>query len=132
MKLTAYSINRLTESAHQWQVDHDYYDPLFNYLVHGFHPGGFWTSVLANDFMSALQRSHPGNQIPALKRASGWIQDRFPAISYGSYKLVDDWTRFTDLQRRSHLEACDLIYTEREEVELALRGVNATVKELLY
>jgi hypothetical protein len=132
MKITNYSKNRIMESAHQWSVDREYYDPLYNYLVHGWEPGGFWTAALANDFIGAMQRSHPGNQIAALKKATGWIEDRFPALSYGSYQLVRDWLSFTDQQRRGHLEAVGLIFTEHEEVEMALRGVDATELEVLW
>lgn len=132
MKLTNYSLNRLTKTAQEWSVDKDYFDPLFNYLIHGFEPGGFWTAVLANDFMGALQRSHPANQIPALKKATGWIQDRFPRNSFGSYEAVDQWLHLSEQQRRASLEAHGLIYTEREEVEKALRGENATRLELLW
>jgi hypothetical protein len=122
MKLTPYSRNRCMTAAELWRVPKEYFDPLYNYLVYGFEPGGFWTSVLANDVMGAMQRSHPANQIAALKNTVGWIQDQFPALSYGSYKMVDGWLGFTEQQRRGQLEACALIYTEQEEVEMALRG----------
>jgi len=125
MKLTDYSKHRVMAAAAQWHVDKEYFDPLYNYLVHGFEPGSFWTAVLANDFMSAIQHSHPANRVQNLKAATGWIQDQFPGISYGSYQLVNGWCHMTEAQRRSHLEACSLIYTERQEVELVLRGADS-------
>jgi hypothetical protein len=122
VKITDYSKHRIMHSAEDWHVDREYFDPLFNYLVHGFEPGGFWTAVLANDFMGAMQRSHPANTVEAVKRATGWIQDRFPRVAYGSYDLVHGWTRLSAATRRSLLEEADLIYTEHEEVDMALRG----------
>lgn len=114
------------QSARHWEVDREYFDPIYNYLVHGYSPGSFFTSLLANDAMGAIQRSHPANQIPNLKNLVGWIQDKVPAIAYGSYELVQGWLDMTDDQRRPHLEGCGLIYTEYEEVEMALRGVKTT------
>jgi hypothetical protein len=132
MKITNYSKNRIMESAHQWSVDREYYDPLYNYLVMGWSPGGFWTAVLSNDFYGAIQRSHPANQIAALKKASGWIGDRFPRSAWGTFDRVDRWLSATDEERRLELEKSKLIYTEHEEVEMALRGVDATELQVLW
>jgi hypothetical protein len=131
MKITEYSRIRMMETAEYWRVPRDYFDPLYNYLIYGFAPGGFWAAVLANNFMAAMQSSHPGNSIPDLKNTVGWIQDSFPAISYGSYQLVDAWIHnTTPLQRRSQLEAVGLIYPEREEILKGLRGETATEPHL--
>ena len=123
MKLTAYSKVRLMENALRWEVDKDYFDPIFNYLVYGWEPGSFFTSLLANDFFGAVQHSHPANSIPALKKLCGWIRDALPNAAWGSYQQVQTWSQFSDLERRTLLESAGLIYTEREEVELALRGI---------
>jgi hypothetical protein len=123
MKITAYSRQRFIESANYWEVPREYFDPLYNYLVHGFAPGGFWRAALANDFISAMQHSHPSNSIPSLKMTAGWIQDQFPAITWGNYKNVDDWCfKTSPEQRRPHLEAVGLIYTEKQEIMLSLHG----------
>ena len=50
MKLTKYSHNRLYETFAKWQVPKDFAEPMANYLVYGYSPGGCFTSVLANDF----------------------------------------------------------------------------------
>jgi hypothetical protein len=130
MKITDYSKHRIMQNANNWQVEREYFDPLYNYLVHGFEPGGFWTAALANDFMGAVQRSHPGNTVEALKRASGWIQNSFPQVAYGSYDLVYGWCKLSAFTRRSLLEEAGLIYTERQEVEMSLRG--AETREPLF
>jgi len=122
MELTKLSVDRMKLSASRWSVPREYFDPLYNYLVHGFEPGSFWTSVLANDFMGAIQRSHPSNDIPALKHCVGWIQDSFPQGSYGDYRSVRYWVNMDPSQRRLTLEECRLIYTEQEEIMLGLKG----------
>ena len=66
MNLTNLSKYKLYNSLKNYSVSKDYADPIYNYLVHGFNPGSFFTALLANDFMGAVSRSHPGNTIPAL------------------------------------------------------------------
>jgi hypothetical protein len=130
MKLTAYSKNRITKTAEQWHVDRDYFQPLYNYLVYGWEPGSFWTAVLENDWFGAIARSHPGNSVEALKNATKWITGVWPAEIYGDHSSVQQWLQRTALERRRVLEAARLIYTEREEVEMALRGVPNREHEL--
>ena len=122
MKLTQHSRNRLVDTARQWSVSRDYFDPLYNYLVHGYEPGSFWTAVLSNDMFRAIQSSHPSNDIPSLKQALGWINEHFPWDSWGSSDAVAVWLSYTSEQRRRALEARHLIFTEREETFEALRG----------
>jgi hypothetical protein len=109
-------------TASRWTVPRDYFDPLFNYLVHGYEPGSFWSAVLANDFMRAVQSSHPGNTIEALKNTVGWIQDAFPRESYGDRMIVQQWTQMSGLDRRLCLEAAHMIYTEQQEIMKGLKG----------
>ena len=132
MNLTKLSKQRLTLSASRWSVAKEYFDPLYNYLVHGFEPGSFWSAVLANDFMGAVQRSHPGNDIPALKHAAGWIQESFPREAYGSYEQVQAWCRLDAHTRRMILEQYELIYTEQEEIMQGLKGVQAKPEPILW
>lgn len=123
MEITKYSRNRLMESATRWTVPREYFDPLFNYLVHGFAPGSFWTAVLANDFAGAIQHSHPGNSIPHLKHVVGWMQDQWPVMSYGNHALVKGWMELEPIDRRLYLEEARLIYSEQDEVMMALQSV---------
>ena len=123
MNITKYSRNRLMESATRWTVPREYFDPLFNYLVHGFAPGSFWSAVLANDFMRAMQHSHPSNSIPHLKHVMGWIQDSWPQSAYGDPDTVILWQDLEPIQRRQILEQADLIYSEQQEVMMALQNV---------
>lgn len=132
MKLTKLSRQRLTLSASRWSVAREYFDPLFNYLVHGFEPGSFWSAVLANDFWRAIQSSHPSNDIPALKHVVGWIRDSFPKEAYGSYEQLQEWIKLDSHTRRFILEQHDLVYSEQEEIMLALKGTQALPDPVLW
>ena len=122
MNITKFSRDRMMLTATRWSVPRDYFDPLYNYLVYGFEPGSFWSAVLANDFMRAVQHSHPSNDIPALKHTVGWICDNFPEEAYGDCDRVILWQDLESVQRRRILESKDMIYTEQEEIMLALQG----------
>ena len=72
MKLTPYSRNRILATFQQWDVPKDFAGPMYAYLVHGFGPGGCFTAVLANDFLSAVSRSHLANTFEEfLEQADG-------------------------------------------------------------
>jgi hypothetical protein len=114
-----------------WDVPKDFADPMYNYLVHGYTPGGCFTSVLANDFAGAIQRSHPGNTIVAFKALSGWINDTMPTEAVGSYKEVSDWCYLKDNARREILEGLNLIYSVEDEMMLVLQGEH-TQEPVLY
>ena len=122
MNITKFSRDRMMLTATRWSVPRDYIEPLYNYLVYGFEPGSFWSAVLANDFMRAVQHSHPGNSIEALKSTVGWICDNFPEEAYGDSDKVILWQDLESVQRRRILESKDMIYTEQEEIMLALTG----------
>ncbi len=131
MNLTKFSKDRMKLSASRWSVPLDYFDPLYNHLVHAYPPGSFWSAVLSNDFIRAIQCSHPSNTIEALKHTVGWIQDSFPEQSYGSVYRVQSWQDLTSHERRIILESMDLIYSEQDEVMMALTGTK-THEPMLY
>lgn len=131
MTVSQYSRNEILKGMAQWEVPKDYADPMYNYLVHGFSPGSFFTAVLANDFMGAVQHSHPANTIAALKALVGWINDYMPTEARGSYEAVGRWSKKTEVQRRQILEQVRLIYTEKEETWMALKG-EPTVEPTLW
>jgi hypothetical protein len=122
MKLSDHSKHRLRATFTEWGVDElDYMGPMYEYLINGFEPGSFFTALLANDFMSAVQRSHPSNTIPALKKLAGWITAYMPEQARGSYSQVKAWLALADHERREILEQSDLIYTTKKEVMLILQ-----------
>ena len=114
-----------------WRVPKEYADPIYNYLIHGFEPGSFFSAVFANDFMSAMLRSHPANTVEALKTVSGWILNKCPPEAFGSYNKVSAWLTMSPSQRRQLLEEWNLVYTEQEEIMLALRNTY-TNEPVLY
>ena len=122
MELTNYSRNRLLNTFALHGVSKEYVDPLYNYLVHGFQPGSFWTAVLANDFSRAILASHPSNTVEALKAAVGWLNDTLEhGVAWGDYHAVEHWLQMTPEERRLVLESNHLVYTGQEEVILILK-----------
>ena len=131
MKLTPYSRNRILSTFQSWDVPKDFADPMFNYLVHGFSPGSCFTAVLANDFLSAVSRSHPGNTIEAFKALAGWIRDTVPEHARGSYEAVDHWISMGPEFRRAVLESSGLVPTTDQEMWMTLKNV-PTTEPVLY
>jgi hypothetical protein len=131
MKLTPYSRNRILATFLRWSVEKEFSDPMYNYLVHGYSPGGCLTAVLANDFLSAVGRSHPANTIEAFKHLAGWIRDTVPAQARGSYEAVDHWTSMGPEYRRAVLESADLVLTPDKEMWMTLKNV-PTAEPALY
>ena len=116
MNLSYHSKNKLMQTFAHWNVPKDFAEPFFNYLVYGYTPGSCFTSVLANDFVSAISRSHPANTINAFKSLVGWMGDTLPKEAYGSYEKVAKWTELNSEQRRMILEKHNLVFTSKEEV----------------
>lgn len=124
MKLSKHSKNKLLETLAQYEVPKEYADPVFNYLVHGYHPGGFWNAVFANDFMGAMARSHPANTIVALKKTVSWMMNHLiNGTTHGSYEVVDAWLKKNPAERREVLEALGLVYSEQSEIVMILKDV---------
>lgn len=131
MNITVYSQNRLNETFANWSMPKEFSDTMSNYLVFGYSPGSCFTSILANDFMGAIQHSHPANTVNAFKSLAGWIIERCPEEAWGSYARVSDWCRLRSEQRRSILEHYRLIFTEEQEVWMALKD-EPTKEPILY
>ncbi len=122
MNLSAHSKNKLYHSFSAYEIPREWVYVMYNYLVHGLHPGSFFTALLANDAMGAIVHSHPSNTIVVLKSLVSWIKNELPHnVGNGSYEIVHEWTRLSAGQRRSVLEASDLIYSERYEIVLILK-----------
>ena len=129
MNLTKYSKNRIMETFQHWHVPRDFADPMYNYLVYGYSPGSCFTSVLANDFLGAIFRSHPSNTVEAFKALAGWMTDTIPRQAQGSYGAVEDWIKLDDDERRTILEKHDLIFTTENESWMILK--DEPVKEVV-
>ena len=130
MELTKYSRNRLMESLRHWDVDKDFADPVYNYLVHGFEPGGFFTAWYANE-ATAILHSHPANTVEALKSLTKWMVNCMPRDAWGSRSIVKGWLKMPNADRRQHLEFYDLVYSEQDEIMMALRN-EPTAEPVFY
>ena len=126
MNLTKYSRNRLMQTFSYWNVSKEFADPMYNYLVYGYHPSSFFGYVLSNNFAKAILSSHPSNTIEALKHLVGWMRDTLPEEAHGSYDKVEAWCDINPEQRRIILEHNQLIYTNKEEVVLILKDEPST------
>lgn len=131
MNLSKYSKNKLLQTFEHWEVPKDFAEPFYNYLVYGWTPGSCFTSVLANDFVSAISRSHSSNTVNAFKSLVGWMSDTMPQESYGSYEKVAKWTELNPEQRRIILEQTGLVFTSKEEVVKILKDEPST-EPILY
>jgi hypothetical protein len=131
MNLTYYSKNKLLQTFKHWDVSKEFAEPFYNYLVFGYTPGSCFTSVLANDFGSAILRSHPSNTVNAFKALVGWMLDTMPKEAYGSYENVAKWTELNPDQRRTILENTGLVFTSKEEVIKILKD-EPSVEPHLY
>lgn len=123
MKLTRFSQQRLQATFGQWNVPDDYAGPITNYLLYGLHPGNCFAALVANDAIRAIQSCHPANTIDSLKRLTGWMAAHLPASAGGSWAAIKYWHKLSDAARRSALEEAKLIYSEEEEIMLALRDL---------
>jgi hypothetical protein len=74
---------------------------LEDYFIHGYQPGSFLTSVLANDLLTASCRADAQNK-QCLGYIAEWIVHNSPVGSYGSYDAVYSWCRGNE--HRTHFE----------------------------
>jgi hypothetical protein len=122
MEISKYSRNHILRLAKDWDVGREYLDPIYNYLVHGFEPGSFYSALLANDFFKAMLHSHPSNSALSLKNLTNWIRSTMGfGIFWGSEDVVKKWLSMTDIERRGQLERLNLIYSEKEEILMILK-----------
>ena len=95
-------------------------DSLENYLMHGYQPGGFLTSVLANDLFMAVGRADDWNK-SNLYRIVQEIQYKMNPIAYGSYAAVKEWCYDADGRRSA--------YAANKEKEYTWRVLKGEVRE---
>jgi hypothetical protein len=120
--VSKHSLARMHESLASYNVPKDYAHPIVNYLIHGLYPGGFFTSLLANDAIGAINRSHPSNDMLGLKNLVTWIQNKLVnGVHYGSYEIVDEWTMLPTETKRKSLEDRNLIFDEQTEIMMILK-----------
>ncbi len=98
-------------------------ESLENYLMYGFQPGGFLTSVLANDLRMAVGRADHWNK-DNLPRIVNEVVFKMPSFSIGSYAAVKDWCKDKD-GRRTY-------YREQKEKEYTWRALKGEIREKAF
>jgi len=128
MKLSKYSADRFYQSFAYWGVQQEFAHPIFNYFLHAYSPGSFFTALLANDCIGAMCRSHPANTVEALKALCNWLENsRLRGVAWGDYETVDRWLHMDEGLRRALLEQAELIYSEDKEIWMTLKGEASNV-----
>jgi len=122
MEISKYSRNHILRGASDWKVDRECLDPIYNYMVHGFEPGSFYSALLANDMFLAMTHSHPANTVAMLKKLTAWIRSTMSrGILWGNEEVVKNWIQMSDSQRREKLELLNLVYPEKDEIVMILK-----------
>lgn len=121
MKLSKHSKSLFYNSLNYYTVSIDHAMQMHNYLIFGFKPGSFMTSLLANDALNMIQTSHPLNSFQDLKYLTCWLYDHGRAHFYGSYEIVNFWLKKDTQERRLILESLNLIHPESQEIVEVLK-----------
>ena len=85
---------------------------LENYLIYGYQPGGFLTSVLANDLYAAATRADHWNR-QRLPEIVNEIIYKVPVAAFGSYEAVEAWCRDKDNRRSEYARHMEKLFTIR-------------------
>jgi hypothetical protein len=98
-----------------WLFDHHQIpnhtrESLVNYLIKGWEPGGFVTSMLAMDMERAVYAADFVNG-PNMQQIARWIIEYCPRSSWGDYETVNYWIEDRDKCRTKFAER-----VEKEEV----------------
>lgn len=132
MEISKYSKHRIMHGAAEWEVPQEFFEPIYNYLIHGFSPGSFYSSLLANNLFDAMSHCHPANPVKALKNLTSWIRSmRGINIFWGSEEVVQKWLALTDVERREKLEQLSLVYSEKDEIVMILKD-QKTVEPIFW
>jgi hypothetical protein len=91
--------------------DHEWVGVMERYVLHGLHPGGFFSSLLANNMMDAMARCHLLNPTKDIKMLCLWVVNICPYEAWGSYEKVVAWCKLDEKARRIILEERNLVTT---------------------
>lgn len=107
---------RYGDSSDEWNnpypFSEDFKESMVNYLIHGLHPGGFATAMLANDLERALYNSDTHNRTVYWGIAI-WVREELPSHAWGSYQAVEDWCADQDGRRTAYLTELEKKYVWR-------------------
>jgi len=82
---------------------------LEDYLLRGYEPGSFLTSVLSNNFVGAVTRADSENG-KHLKEIAIWIVNNIPVGSWGNEERVYNWCKDKDGARTEYATSIEQIY----------------------
>lgn len=88
-------------------------ETLEGYLIRGWEPGGFVTSMLAMDMERALATADTANR-QMMWAIGKWIVENAPEDSWGNYDLVKAWCKDVD-GRRSKWATWNTLATQPEK-----------------
>lgn len=90
------------QKYHDFNTGNNWLDEsLENYLMYGYEPGGFLTSVLANDLSMAVVRADAWNR-GNLHHIVNEVFHKMPSWAYGSYQRVKEWCADKDGRRSDY------------------------------
>lgn len=101
--MTGVSYINFSDDPHGVAINVDVQLSIENYLCYGLPPGGFLTSVFANDLLSAVTRADAWNK-NAIVPIAKWVFYNTPILSHGSYKNVQDWIDDVNGRRSLYFE----------------------------
>lgn len=87
---------------------------LYNYIIHGLHPGSFFTAVLSNDLMWAAQSSHIFNDWNSIRALCTWLLHEAPIGSWGDEDAVIKWIALSEEERLKICVDHNFVLTEEE------------------
>lgn len=99
------------EHSRTWgNVHEDCRDAIFNYLVHGYEPGGFLTAVLCNDLYRAATVCDFENA-KRLTEVARFIIHALPLACYGNRERMAEWMKLSEREREEILIELRLLPT---------------------
>ena len=105
---------KFVESFHHLNVTDEFIENLYDYYINGWHPGGFFESVLCNDMHRAMCRSHQMNDLRAIIGVCKWLINFAPPESFRTIENVNAWIAMTKEQRHEILQKRKLMLTPWE------------------
>ena len=79
-------------------------DALENYIIRGYHPGGFLQAVLVNNFVNTVCRADHLNQLHLVDIAK-WLVHEAPGECWGSDQAVNNWIDDINQVRSRYVES---------------------------
>lgn len=86
-------------------------DAIMRYILHGYRPGGFLTSLLSGNSFNALHKADPMN-VSNFGGIHIWIIENLPEESYGTTENVHNWINDTNYVRTNYLKIKKQEYIE--------------------